>query len=54
MTRDQVASSGDGAAVVSVDLTEVRGGRTYRWVGSWYLVRQSSGWLLDQPSLSPA
>jgi outer membrane biosynthesis protein TonB len=52
-TRDQLSSSGDASAVVSVDVLEVRAGQTYRWTGSWYLVR-SSGWLLDQPALRPA
>jgi hypothetical protein len=46
-----VSASGDGAATVSVALTEVRSGQTYHWVGSWYLVQQSGGWLLDQPAL---
>lgn len=53
LLRNQVSEPGPTSAVVSVDLVEVRGGRTYRWVGSWILVRQDSGWLLDQPSLRP-
>jgi hypothetical protein len=53
LLQDQVSAPGDASAVVSVDLVEVRGGRTYHWVGSWSLVRQDSGWLLDQPSLRP-
>lgn len=52
--RDQVVSTGAGSAVVSIDLVEVRGGQTYHWVGNWYLVQDSSGWLLDRPSLRPA
>jgi hypothetical protein len=40
--------------VVAIDLVEVRGGQTYHWVGNWYLVQGSSGWLLDRPSLRPA
>jgi len=54
LRRHEVSSTGDGTAVVSVDLLEVRDGQTYHWVGSWYLVQQSSGWLLDQPALRPA
>ncbi|HEY7199877.1 MAG TPA: hypothetical protein VIC57_06690 [Candidatus Dormibacteraeota bacterium] len=50
---DRVTQPGDGSAVVAVDVIEVRGGRTYHWVGSWYLVR-GSGWQLDQPALRPA
>jgi hypothetical protein len=53
LLRDQVVQSGGAAAVVSIDLVEVRSGQTYRWTGNWYLVRPSATWLLDQPSLSP-
>ncbi|HXM57264.1 MAG TPA: hypothetical protein VOB72_17830, partial [Candidatus Dormibacteraeota bacterium] len=53
LVRDQVSQPGDASAVVAVDVVEVRAGRTYRWTGSWYLVR-TSGWLLDQPALRPA
>jgi hypothetical protein len=49
----QVSSEGPGTAVVTIQLEEVRDGRTYRWVGSWTLVHQSSGWQLDQPALIP-
>lgn len=54
LQRDQLVSSGDGSAVVSIDVMEVRGGQTYHWVGNWYLVHGSSGWLLDRPALRPA
>lgn len=53
LLRDQVSASSDSTAVVGIDLVEVRDGRTYRWTGSWYLVR-GQGWLLDQPALRPA
>lgn len=53
LVRNQVSQPGDSTAVVSIDLVEVRAGRTYRWTGSWYLVRSSSTWLLDQPALRP-
>jgi hypothetical protein len=52
--RNDLVSSGGGRAVVAVDLVEVRGGRTYHWVGNWYLVQSDSGWLLDRPGLHPA
>jgi hypothetical protein len=54
LLRDQVSPAGDGAAVVSIDLVEVRGGQTHRWTGNWYLVRPSTTWLLDLPALRPA
>jgi len=50
---DRVSVPGDSTAVVAVDVVEVRSGRTYRWTGSWYLVR-GPGWLLDQPALRQA
>lgn len=54
LLRDQVSQAAGGSAVVSIDLVEVRDGQTYRWTGSWYLVRPSTTWLLDQPALRPA
>jgi hypothetical protein len=37
-----------GTATVAVDIIEVYNGNTRRWVGTWDLVRSSSGvWLLD-------
>jgi hypothetical protein len=53
LQRDEVVSTGAGRAVVAIDLLEVRGGRTYHWVGNWYLVQTESGWLLDRPGLRP-
>lgn len=53
LLRDQVSQRDAGTAVVAIDLVEVRSGQTYRWTGSWYLVRPASGWLLDQPALRP-
>ena len=50
-----VTSAGQGSAVVAVDLVEtMSNGSVRRWVGTWYLVRSDSGWLLDQPGLRPA
>jgi serine/threonine protein kinase len=49
--RDELISSDNGRAVVAVDVIEVRGGRTYHWVGNWYLIQSDSGWLLDRPGL---
>ena len=54
LQRNQLVFSGAGQATVAIDLVEVRGGRTYHWVGNWYLVQSGSGWLLDRPSLRPA
>ena len=50
-----VTSAGQGSAAVAVDLVEtMSNGSVRRWVGTWYLVRSGSGWLLDQPGLRPA
>ena len=50
-----VTIAGQGSAVVAVDLVEtMSNGSVRRWVGTWYLVRSGSGWLLDQPGLRPA
>jgi hypothetical protein len=54
LQRNQLVSSDAGQATVAIDLVEVRGGRTYHWVGNWYLVQSGPGWLLDRPSLRPA
>src|SRR3984893_1322083 len=54
LRRNQLISSGGGQAIVSIDLVDVRGGRTYHWVGNWYVVQSNSGWLLDRPALSQA
>lgn len=51
----RVTSATPGSAAVAVDLIEtLRNGTVRRWVGTWYLVRSGSGWLLDQPGLGPA
>jgi serine/threonine protein kinase len=48
-------SQSGGSATVGVDLTEtLTSGKTTHYVGSWYLVKGSSGWLLDSPALSVA
>jgi len=50
-----VTSASPGSAAVSVDLIEtLRNGSVRHWVGTWYLVRSGSGWLLDEPGLRPA
>lgn len=47
-----VTNAGPGTAAVAVDLVEtMSNGSVRRWVGTWYLVRSGSGWLLDQPGL---
>jgi hypothetical protein len=56
LTRSEVTNSDEtnGTATVAVDLTEVKSSGTQRWVGTWYLVRTESGWLMDRPALQPA
>jgi hypothetical protein len=50
-----LTSANPGSAAVAVDLIETRNdGTVRRWVGTWYLVRSGSGWLLDQPGLRAA
>jgi protein kinase-like protein len=50
-----VTSASPSTAAVAVDLIETRADGTVRhWVGTWYLVRSGSGWLLDQPGLRAA
>jgi serine/threonine-protein kinase len=50
-----VTSVTPGSAAVAVDLIEtMSNGSMRRWVGTWYLVRSGSGWLLDQPGLRAA
>lgn len=48
--------SNDGqTAVVGVDVREVLdSGATRRYVGTWTVVKTSSGWLLHEPNLQPA
>ena len=48
-----VANDGQFATVY-IDLIEVYAGSTRHWVGSWQLIRSSSGWLLNQPNLQAA
>lgn len=40
-----------GTAAVGVDVLESTQAGARRWVGTWYLIRGPSGWLLDQPQL---
>jgi hypothetical protein len=50
-----LTSTNPGSAAVAVDLIETRtDGSVRHWVGTWYLVRSGSGWLLDQPGLRAA
>jgi hypothetical protein len=50
-----LTSANPASAAVAVDLIETRSdGSVRRWVGTWYLVRSGSGWLLDQPGLRAA
>ncbi|HEY8678716.1 MAG TPA: hypothetical protein VIN39_08815 [Candidatus Dormibacteraeota bacterium] len=48
-----VANNGQ-VSTVYIDLIEVYAGTTRHWVGTWQLVRDSSGWLLNQPNLRAA
>jgi serine/threonine protein kinase len=49
-----VTSTSSQTAMVAVDVLEtMRDGTVRRWVGTWYLVRSTSGWLMDQPGLRP-
>ena len=52
----KVTNDGAGHATVAVAVTETRTTEptTRRYTGSWSLVRGPSGWLLDQPNLTPA
>ena len=50
-----LTTANPGSAAVAVDLIETLSDGTVRhWVGTWYLVRSGSGWLLDQPGLRAA
>jgi hypothetical protein len=41
-----------GRAAVAVDVVESSQGTSRHWVGTWFLVRGSGGWLLDEPDLT--
>lgn len=45
-----VEASG-GLASVYVDVIEVLNGQRRQWVGTWQLVRSTTGWLLNRPNL---
>ena len=49
-----VTQSTDSYAVVATDLTEVTGGVSHHWFGTWRLVRSGDSWLLDQPDFQGA
>jgi hypothetical protein len=50
-----ITSATSSTAAVAVDIVETMGdGSVRHWVGTWYLVRSATGWLLDQPGLRPA
>ena len=50
-----LTSANPGSAAVAVDLIETMSdGSVRHWVGTWYLVRSGSAWLLDQPGLRAA
>jgi hypothetical protein len=51
VASERVIADSNGVAVVSVDVVELIGGETRRWVGTWQLIHSSSGWLLNQPNL---
>lgn len=48
---ERVISSGNGSAVIYVDVIEVVGGLNRRWFGTWQVVDTAAGWLLNQPDL---
>ena len=55
LQRADVVSQDQSQATVVVDLVEANAAAgTRHYVGRWYLVRGSSGWLLDQPELQAA
>jgi len=51
LMAERVVATGGGVAVVYVDIVELSGGQTRRWVGTWQLVHSASGWLLNHPDL---
>ena len=52
LRQDRLISQSGNRAAVYIDLIEYKGGTTYHWTGTWYLVNTGNGWLLDSPSLS--
>ncbi len=52
--RAQVIGRSGGWARVAVDIIERQTSRTWRWVGSWELVRSGNRWLLNDPDLAAA
>jgi hypothetical protein len=51
LQRADMDSVTDAGATVVVDLIESTASGPRRYVGRWHLVRDTSGWLLDQPEL---
>jgi hypothetical protein len=54
LQRADVLSQDQSQATVAVDLIESGAQGPQHYVGTWHLVRDSSGWMLDQPSLQTA
>ncbi|MEO6797296.1 MAG: hypothetical protein ABI401_06485 [Candidatus Dormibacter sp.] len=54
LRQDRTLANNGQVATVYIDLIEVYAGSTRHWVGTWQVVRTSSGWLLDQPNLRAA
>jgi hypothetical protein len=55
LQRVDILSQDESQATVAIDLLESDGPAGQRhFVGNWYLVRGSRGWMLDQPQLQSA
>ena len=52
--RAQLVDRRASWARVAVDIVERQTSRTYRWVGSWELIRSGNRWLLNDPDLGAA
>ena len=50
--RAQLVDRSGGWARVAVDIMERQTSRTWRWVGSWELIRSGDRWLLNDPDLA--
>jgi hypothetical protein len=54
VNQARVTAQKGSTATVFTDLTEVSGGESHHWVGTWRLVRSNGRWLLDQPDFRAA
>lgn len=53
VATERLLSIGSGTAIVYVDVNELIGGLSRRWVGTWQVVDMGSGWLLNNADLQP-